>query len=191
MANSAVTWITGNADIINNIAANMLPVQRLISATAYIMGLGFAYKAIMTLKEHGESRSSMNRGQSSMKEPMMYLLVAAIFIYFPTGLAVILNTTFGSSQGGNILSYEPVNSDSFLGGLFGNNSPVGRSLALIIQTLGGIAFVRGWVLIARASGSGQQPGGTGKGLIHIFGGVLAMNIVLTLQIINNTLYGVR
>lgn len=179
------SWISSNVDIITNIAASMAPIQRLVTGFAYVMGIGFAFKAIATLKHYGESKTMMS-SSANMKEPMIYLLVAAMFIYFPTGVAVILNTTFGSS---NILQYAPVDSsNNFMNSIFGNTM-VGASLCLIIQTIGVIAFVRGWVLIARAASQGQQPGGTGKGMMHIFGGILAMNIVLTLEVINNTLYG--
>ena len=158
-----------------------------MTGAAYLIGLAFAFKAIYSLKMFGESKSMMSQGHSSLKEPAIYLVVAAIFIYFPTGLAIMLNTTFGSSS---ILQYAPVNSSSqAISTLFGSGSTVGRPLALIIQTIGVIAFVRGWVLIARTASQGQPPGGTGKGLMHVFGGILAMNIVATLEIINNTLYG--
>ncbi len=40
-----------------------------------------------------------------------------------------------------------------------------------------------------ASQGGQQAGSTGKGLMHVLGGILAINIVSTMQIVNNTLYG--
>lgn len=185
MASGSLTsWLGNNIDIVNNIAANMAPIQRMLTGFAYLMGLMFAFKAISSLKQFGESKSMMSN-TASMKEPLVYLIVAAMLIYFPTGLAVMLNTTFGSS---NILAYAPVNGK--VGGtIFGDGSMVGESLALIIQTIGMIAFIRGWVLVARASSHGQQPGGTGKGMMHIFGGLLAMNIVLTLQIINNTLFG--
>ena len=124
---------------------------------------------------------------TSIKEPVMYLLVAGILIYLPTGVELVLNTTFGSS---NILQYAPVNSNNpTIANLFGSGSLVGRPLAIIIQTVGIVAFIRGWILIARSASQGQPPGGTGKGLMHVFGGILAMNIVGTLNIINNTLYG--
>ena len=54
---------------------------------------------------------------------------------------------------------------------------------------GECAFIHGWILIARAASQGQPPGGTGKGLMHVFGGILAMNIVRTLDVIHNTFYG--
>lgn len=180
------SWIVSNVNIINNIAASLVPVEKLVTGFAYLMGVSFFFKAIHSLKVLGESRSMMS-GHSSIKEPLIYLAVGAMFVYFPTGLAVILNTTFGSS---NILQYAPIDSQNqAMNTLFGSDSMVGQSLALIIQVIGVIAFVRGWVLIARSASQGQQPGGMGKGMVHVFGGILAMNIVLTLEIINNTLYG--
>lgn len=174
-----------DTNIIINIANNLLPVERLITATAYLLGIFFAMKALFSLKSYGEARTMMS-SHSSLKEPMAYFLVSAMLLFFPTGLAALLNTTFGSS---NILQYAPIDSQNkALSILFGSDSVVGRSLVIIIQVIGLIAFVRGWVLIARSSGQGQ-PGSLGKGITHVFGGILAMNIVLSLQIINNTLYG--
>ncbi|MBA2657032.1 MAG: type IV secretion protein IcmC [Tatlockia sp.] len=180
-------WIVQQAEVLNHIASNLLPVQRLITGAAYLIGLAFAFKAIVSLKSYGESRSAMSSGNANLKEPLMYILVAAIFIYLPTGVAIMLQTTFGTSS---LMQYASVNSQiSGINILFGSGSVVGRPLTIIIQTIGVIAFVRGWILIARTASQGQPPGGTGKGLMHVVGGILAMNIVATLEIINNTIYG--
>lgn len=179
-------WIAGQADILNNIAASLGPVQKLITGGAYLIGLAFALKAIYTLKIYGESRTMMS-GNTNIKEPLAYILVAGIFIYFPTGFSTMLQTTFGYS---NVLQYSSINSDNAaISTLFGPTSAVGGALTMFIQTIGLIAFVRGWVMIARSASQGQPPGGTGKGMMHVFGGILAINIVGTLQMINNTLYG--
>lgn len=178
--------MSSTIDIVQNIAINLVPVQRLVTGLAYLLGLGFAFKALMTLRQYGESKTAMS-SQSSLKEPLIYFLVAAIFIYFPTGMSIMLMTTFGSS---NVLEYAPIqSSNNTLNDIFGSASSVAESLILIIRTIGVVAFVRGWLLVARAAGHGQQPGSTGKGLMHILGGILAVNIVSTLEIINNTLYG--
>ncbi|ASQ45267.1 type IV secretion protein IcmC [Legionella clemsonensis] len=183
---SIINWLNNQADILNNIANNLIPVERLVTGAAYLLGLAFAFKAIYSLKVYGEARTMMS-SNTSIKEPLMYLLVAGMLIYFPTGLAILLQTSFGSSS---ILQYAPVNSNNqAITAVFGTGSVIGRPIAIIIQVIGVIAFVRGWVLIARSASQGQPPGGTGKGLIHVFGGMLAMNIVATLQIINNTIYG--
>lgn len=179
-------WIASQVDVLANIAGSMQSVDHLISGFAYLTGLGFALKALMSLKEMGESRTMMSN-KSSIKEPLIYFLVAGMLIYLPSGFEMLMMTTFGYP---NVLAYGPTSSgNSALDNLFGPGSAVGESLAIIIQTIGLIAFVRGWVLISRASSQGQQPGGMGKGLTHVFGGILAMNIVGTLQLINNTLYG--
>ncbi len=175
-------WNNDNyVDVLSNIAASMVPVQKLLTGAAYLMGLGFAFKALQTLKSSAEAgKMGGGGGSGGHKEPIIYILVSSVLLYLPTGLDVLLNTTFSTS---NIMSYQ-TDTD-----MFGLSGPAGESLTLIIRTIGVIAFIRGWVLIAKSASHGQQPGGMGKGLIHIFGGILAINIVATMQIINNTIYG--
>ncbi|HAU1977471.1 TPA: type IV secretion protein IcmC [Legionella pneumophila] len=180
-------WIVSQANILANIANQLEPVQRLITGGAYLIGCAFIFKAIYGLKVYGEARTMMS-SNTSIKEPVMYLMVGALLIYFPSLVSSVLQTTFGYS---NPLAYSGgVSSGSdTISALFGSGSLVGRPLVMIIRVIGLIAFVRGWVLIARSASQGQPPGGTGKGLIHVFGGILAINIVGTVDMINNTLYG--
>jgi len=179
-------WIASQADILNNLANSLVPIQRLITGAAYLMGLAFVFKAIYSLKVYGEARTMMSNS-ASIKEPIVYLFVGAVFIYFPTAFSSFMQSTFGYE---NILQYAPVDSsNSTLDTLFGSGSVIGKPLTMLIQVIGLVAFVRGWVLVARSASQGQQPGGTGKGLVHVFGGILAINIVGTINMINNTLYG--
>lgn len=179
-------WISSQVDILNNIANNLAPVERLITGGAYLIGCAFLFKAIYSLKIYGEARTMMS-SHTSVKEPIVYLIVGALLIYFPTAISLVMTTSFGY---GNVLEYAPVNgSNPALDTLFGSGSAVGRPLSMLIQVIGLIAFVRGWVLVARSASQGQPPGGTGKGLMHVFGGILAINIVGTLTMINRTLYG--
>lgn len=179
-------WIASQADILTNIAHSLAPVERLITGGAYLIGCAFLFKAIYSLKVYGEARTMMS-SNTSVKEPVVYLMVGAILIYFPTAFSALMQSSFGYQ---NVLQYAPVNSSNpTLDTLFGNGSAVGRPLSMLIQVIGLIAFVRGWVLIARSASQGQPPGGTGKGLMHVFGGILAINIVGTINMINNTLYG--
>lgn len=179
-------WIVSQANILNNISSSLGPVQKLITGGAFLIGCAFIFKAIYSLKMYGEAKT-MQSSSTSVKEPLIYLIVGAMLVYFPTAFKMLLQTTFGYE---NILQYAPVSSSNqALDTLFGSGSVVGRPLTMLIQVIGLIAFVRGWVLIARSASQGQPPGGTGKGLIHVFGGILAINIVGTLNMINNTLYG--
>lgn len=173
---------SGTTTVLVNLANNLLPVQKLITGAAYLIGIAFAVKALYSLKVYGEARTMMS-SNTSIKEPVFYFMASAFLIFFPTGVDVILQTSFGSS---NILSYSE---SSAAQALFGGDNDLGNALVIIFQTIGLYAFVRGWVLIARAASQGQPPGGTGKGLMHVFGGILAVNIVGTVEMINNTLFG--
>lgn len=178
-------WLLDQANVLTNLANSLGPVQRLITGGAYLIGCAFLFKAIYCLKVYGEARTMMS-SNTSVKEPIVYLMVSALLIYFPTGLDMLMQTTFGDK---NLLAYAPMNGSPALNSLFGSGSVIGKPLTVIIRVIGLVAFVRGWVLVARAASQGQPPGGTGKGLMHVFGGILAINIVGTLQMINNTLYG--
>lgn len=183
---SVACWIANQVDILTNLSNSLAPVERLITAAAYLIGMAFVFKAIYSLRVYGESRTSMSQS-TSIKEPLAYLMVGCILIYFPSALGVFMQTSFGYQS---VLQYAPVStSDASLNTLFGPDSAVGQPLAMLIQVIGLIAFIRGWVLIARSASQGQPPGGTGKGFIHVFGGILAINIVGTIDVINNTLYG--
>jgi intracellular multiplication protein IcmC len=180
-------WLAGHSNVLQNIANSAGPLQKLVTGAAYLIGCAFLFKAIYTLKVYGESKSMMS-SNTSIKEPVVYLIVGTALIYFPSAFAVVMQTSFGYSS---VLQYAPVNSsNSAMDTLFGSGSVVGKPLTLIIRVIGLIAFVRGWVLIARSASQGQPPGGVGKGFMHVFGGTLAINIVGTLNMINNTLYGV-
>lgn len=171
-------WLGANADWLKNLAGSIDQVYKLVTAAAYVIGISFAFKAMYSLKVYGEMRT-MTASNASMKEPLTYLFVAGIFIYLPTGFAIVLNTTFGSN---NVMAYSQLPSAFDLSGSNG-----GYALLKLLQLIGVISFVRGWVLLARSSGQGQQPGGFGKGLTHIVGGVFLMNIIQTLNIVYNTL----
>lgn len=178
-------WVSSQVDILTNLANSLIPVERLITGGAYLIGCAFLFKALYSLKIYGEARTMMS-SNTSIKEPMFYLLIGALLIYFPSAFNMMMQTTFGYQ---NVLQYAPANSkNAAFGTLFGG-SPIGRALTIIIQVIGLVAFIRGWVLIARSASQGQPPGGTGKGLIHVFGGILAINIVGTLEMLINTLYG--
>ncbi len=172
-----------SVSVLANIAKSLVPVQGLITGAAYIMGIGFAIKALITLKSHSDSKGGMSQN-SSIKEPLIYLLVGGLLIYFPTTFSILMNTTFGYSS---ILEYSQ---QTTMSDWMGGNNQIGLAVTTIIQTIGLYAFVRGWILVVRASSTGQPPGGVGKGLTHVFGGILAINIVGTLELVNNTLTGV-
>ena len=111
-----------------------------------------------------------------------------MLLFMPTAINVFLGTIFGSNT---ILAYTGTSTlNPVFDTLFGSTSEFGKNLVLFVQTCGLVAFMRGWLIIARSgTQGGHQQNSMGKGLMHIGGGVLALNIVQTITIINNTLYG--
>ena len=170
-------------NIFANVGPSLISVQQLLTAGAYLIGISFIIRGVMALKQLAEHKNSMGQ-QHSMKEPMFYILSGAMLLYFPTGLKVFLRTTFGSEQ---ILSYNSLNLSSTF---FSNAGNISANVFLFVQVIGYVAFIRGWIIIAKSSSQGGgQHGSFGKGLMHVFGGVLGINIVQTLNVINNTLIG--
>ena len=57
----------------------------------------------------------------------------------------------------------------------------------IIQLIGLFAFLRGGMILARVGKQGTQPGTVSKGVVHLIGGILAINITTTVNVVVNTL----
>lgn len=175
-------------NILNNLAPSLESIKSLLGISSYIMGMSFIMKGIMALKQVGEHRSHMGGGHNSLKEPVFFLISGSMLLFMPTAINVFLGTIFGSNT---ILAYTGTSTlNPVFDTLFGSTSEFGKNLVLFVQTCGLVAFMRGWLIIARSgSQGGHQQNSMGKGLMHIGGGVLALNIVQTITIINNTLYG--
>lgn len=155
--------------IIGNLSQSLYPVQHLISAGAYLLGLLFFITAISKLRTIADRRASSS-SQEKMFAPMMYLLFGAILLYLPTALVVVANTTFGVD---NVLTYTKVSSS-------GN---IYHSMGLLIRTAGLLWFVRGCVLVTQASQPGTQQGP--KGLMFMIAGVFAINFDSTIAAVNS------
>src|SRR3990167_10795031 len=169
-------WLSQHADMIIALASNMPQINAMVSAAAYVMGFFYMMKAVLTFKTMTESRSMMST-HSHIREPLMYITVGAMLIYLTTAVQVFLMTTFGTNT---ILDYN----SGQIATIFSTDSELGKAMESIIKTIGLISFIRGWVLMARlGSGQQHQQGGMGKAFLHIFGGIMAMNIVATIDML--------
>ncbi len=158
-----------------NLSRAYEPVWLMITGIMYILGITLTFRALYHLKVYGELRTMM-ASNASMKEPVTYLITAAVLLYFPTALGIFMETTFGYT---NILAYS-----DWQGAGGGANEPMDAIIKLV-QIVGLISFARGWLIITKAVHPGSQAT-YGKGMTHIIAGVLAINIVGTANIISNT-----
>jgi len=166
--------------IIINLGNSIGSLHSLVVGITFVIGMMFIFRALYHLKIYGELRTMM-ASQTGLKEPMAYIFVGAVFLWLPTGFSMVMQTTFGYD---NPLAY------SEWQGSFANSisGPSGTAFLRLIQFVGLIAFVRGWMtLVKLATSQGAAQGQSyGKGLTHILGGVLAMNIVGTANVVWNT-----
>lgn len=165
------------SQLLINLSDSLAPIQRLITGFAFMLGVALIFRSIYYLKVFGEARVMM-QSNSSITEPLIFLFAGVILIYISSGLSIFLESSFGYE---NPLSY----TDWRAGGDM--STPVRKSIIWFIQAIGVITFVRGTYQLTKIGQRNMQGGGLGKAVTHLFGGVLAINIVGTVNILSETL----
>lgn len=160
-------------DMLVNIAKSIPQLTEMVTAIAYVVGMYFIIMGVVGLKHLGESRTMMSQDRS-VKGPLILLAVGAALLYLPTSVQVGMSTFWTAPNPYGYVEEEDQWSQ-FLGICY-----------LIVQFVGTIAFIRGLVILSHLSGHGQQ-GTFGKGLAHVIGGILCINIYETVQVVNVTL----
>ena len=160
--------------VLQHISNNLPGLYRLITGGSFLMGVWLVMRSIYQLRQYGELRTMMSV-QTELKGPLLFLFVGMILVFWPTLVNVMMNTTFGYSSP---LQY----TQSSLGTDYNLSM---RLAGTIIQFIGFIAFIRGWVLLTTYGNQGGQPV-IGKAVAHIIGGLLAINIYATWDIMRNT-----
>ncbi len=162
--------------ILIKISTQIGPIMKMVTGFAYVMGIALMFKGIYALKVYGQSVSMMS-SQTTLKTPLTYMFVGAMLIFLPSAMGIVMTTTFGSNS---ILSYSASGgSDYYTTGL--------KAIFRIIQLVGVVSFIRGWIILSQAAGQGGHQGASfGKAMTHIIGGALAVNIVLFLKVMGNS-----
>ena len=98
---------------------------------------------------------------------------------FPTVIDNLVYTIWGYSiNDAQFMDYPAVTSVDFGGIIY--------PLIMIVRIVGYIAVFKGLMMLAKYGHGGAQPGTSGKAVIHIFGGVMAINILGTWDILRST-----
>jgi intracellular multiplication protein IcmC len=163
--------------MIINFSNTLGPVNKLVTGLAYVMGIGLYFRAIYHLKIYGDMRTMMS-SNTSIKTPIIFLLIGSVFIFMPTALSIVMRSTFG---------YSGINPLTDFPGYSNHNTLAMAAVLKVVQFVGLVSFIRGWMfLVNAASAHGGQPGTTGKAFTHIIGGLMAMNIAGTATLLSNT-----
>ena len=175
------TWADA-VTIVVNISQNVSALTKFVTGFLYLAGIGFGVKAIFALKVYGEQRTMM-ASNTSLKPTLTWLMVSCVFLFLPGVIDTTMNSVFGDSSVLTYADWEKASSDVYFEQLM-------EGIFMIVKLVGLISFARGWFIIsasAHQGGGGQNT--VGKGVIHILGGLMGMNIVKTINILDNTLNG--
>ena len=167
--------VSSASDILANIASQLPSVMRLVTAVAFVLGMYFIIAGIIKLKHYGEQRSMMSV-EHSLVGPMVYFAIGALLLYLPSAVNTGMSTFWSSPNPYGYLE----KADQW--------NALYKDCFMVIQLFGTIAFIRGLVILSRVGGHGG--GGhdsLGKGLTHIIGGILCINIYQFVQVILNTM----
>ena len=120
----------------------------------------------------------MMSSQHDLKGPLLLLLVGTLLLYLPSSIQTGLSTFWADP---NPYAYQTgIDSE-------GEWADVIKAAIQVVQLVGVITFIRGLILLSHLSGGHGQQGTMGKGMAHIIGGVMCINIYQFWQMIKATL----
>jgi intracellular multiplication protein IcmC len=110
-----------------------------------------------------------------MKAPIIFLVVGAMLMYLPSAVQVGMSTFWTEPNPYGYLQEQDQWSQFY------------NTCYLVVQFFGVIAFIRGLVILTHLGGHGGQQGSFGRGMTHIIGGILCINIYQFVHVIMITL----
>ena len=183
--------------VLKNIRKIIRPITALICVFSYIGGVAMIFKAILKLKKMGGMGTQMAMQQGDLSTILVNFLVGAVLIYIPSSSDILTNSLLGETNslfsGGTSIDYSGLGTgaDIMSYGSSGNVQweEVANTLVLYIQFFGFISFIKGWFMISHIGAQGTQQGTGTKGIIHVIGGIIAMNFTQVTAIVQNTVLG--
>lgn len=169
------------ATMLTNLSASFDNIWFLCVSITFVIGFSLTVRGVMMYSILArQTMSSAQKGE--IAGPLVHIVVGIILMYLPSTVDTSLITVFGKSdvsQATDLVAYQA------LSGIEQWNA-ISDVIVKYVKLVGLIAFIRGWVILSKMGHAGAQPGSMGKGLIHVIGGVLLLNIVDTFNILAET-----
>lgn len=175
-----------NADfqkILINIEQQIPYLINFVVAIAYVSGVALIVSAVNDMRIYGQAMSMM-RGNTTMLQPLGKMAIGALLIFLPGTIDTLVYTVWMENVENIPLSYDASTSQT------PGNLPIDilNAVAAFLRLFGYIAIVHGLSLLSKAMKQGAQQGMYGKAILQIIGGVLAVNIIETTEMIWSTLF---
>jgi intracellular multiplication protein IcmC len=163
--------------MVTTLSENLPGVVKFLTAFAYVSGFWLIFAAMHELRIYGQVRTMMPLNVN-FSGPVARMAIGALLMFLPGTIDFSLYSLWGYGTT-SVLTYP---SDMPAG-----TEPVIKALIGITRVIGYIAFIRGFTILTRTTRQNAPPGITGKALMHIFGGIVAINIVGTMNVLKATL----
>jgi len=161
-------------DTLVNVANQVPMLMKLATALAYVLGMIFVVMSVIKLRHTGEMRTMMSQ-EHGLAGPLIMMAVGAMLLYIPTSVQVGLSTFWSDPNPYGYLQQQDQWAQ-FINDCF-----------IIVQLVGVIAFIRGLIIWTHLGSHGGGQGNFARGLTHVIGGILCINIYQFIQVIMNTL----
>jgi len=176
-------------DTLNALYASLNGLIALVTGIAFLSGIVMIVRGVMMLKSFGQHSNMMGQ-RGEMMGPIVYILVGSVLLYLPSALGVSFGTFFGGSSASTLtVSNEEYQSMLAYAGN-SSSAQLQETMKVLLgytKLIGLVAFVRGWHIISHAGNPGVQPGSITKGIVHLVGGILAMNVLEFANVLAGTM----
>ncbi len=156
---------------------NLGIVADIMQTLAILIGLALFIGGVFQLKRYGETRSMMS-SQASMMGPLMAMLSGVAMLCSPLFMGTVLVSFWGT--GG--ISDLPYDTSAETGW-----SQYIEPVLMMVRLVGVYAFMRGFVMSSKTGSGHAPPGTTGKIFAYLFGGILCIHIMGTMQLFGSIL----
>ena len=157
------------------------PAFNMLGALAFVIGIFFIIKGMLRGAKVGTDPRA-----GAPHVIITYLVIGTILASAAPMLSTMLQSLFGSPAPDNVKTADILawaNTQTGADMTAANNAM--QAVLAWVQVIGAIAFIRGFLVMKNAvEGSGQAT--IAQGLTHIIGGVMAINIVSSLQMFDKT-----
>ena len=177
---SAPSYANTITDGLINLQQSLFDIWEFLMGACYLFGIMLFTLGMLKLKKYGQMTVFM-MAQADIVGPIMRMLVGTLLIYTPFGIKIVLSTIWGTGTELSTLQG------------YGNAETQGSAteklfwpVFTLVQVIGLVGFLRGTLLLTKTGEQSAGPGNVPRALILIFGGVMAINIVGTINVVRAT-----
>ena len=172
--------VVNATNIFQNLMQSYAGITNFLTGFMYLLGIGLTVSAVLKFKKFGH-RTAFMHIEAGMLGPAIQFMIGVTFLYAPSLLEILNYTLFREGDISSVMTYTSENMTS-------DWQQVMNPILGMVQIIGLIAFIRGFLILSKSvhKDGGNQPGQVSKGIVHICGGVLGINVVQTINVVNAT-----